>query len=520
MKWLKRMLGLSGVDAEAVMDHALRLVQSGRHVEAVSQMQSAVASVKAAAGCPSTDYAGALFNLAMLNVAIGDMAHGAADCRLAADCCPATAAGRKNRLMYLMNAGQLLARCGKIESAIDVLETSLHEREVAYGPEHAGTAYGQQSLADVLLAAGRFDEGLALAEQALAIFSNQDHREHPAAIATAAALASAAGREEDEIWRYLPDRSTAIAKPMVDSALILAESMPEDTGMRFLRQLSDWAADSLPPDSAQAMDVVALWSNIATLRGNNGQRKMALQRAVMAARQMDDPAVVVNALEGYAMMLWDVDAPTGIVHQAYRTALAHANEHGLTADAANVLRAWALFESNRGSVEEATARFNDSLERAEASGDEEMIARTLIAMGIFHQHQNHLDQAAELLERGVERLDPMHPDVACAMLHQVAMAENLCCPCQGGDEIEEAVLSQLAEKFFAHSGLDGIIESVSIASSEDDDRENGQSARGESRSRIGLQVQLSREPSDDELRRIGIANTVFQNLLSSDGPMR
>ena len=170
MKWLKRMLGLGGVDTEAVMDHALQLARSGQQVEAIAQMQAAVDSVKESAGCPSCEYAKGLFNLAMLHIAMGDMAQGAEDCRLAADSCPDTTAGRKDRLMYLMNAGQLLNRAGQTDAAIEVLQTSLREREAAYGPEHAGTAYGQQALAEVYMSAGRFDEGLELSEKALTTF--------------------------------------------------------------------------------------------------------------------------------------------------------------------------------------------------------------------------------------------------------------------------------------------------------------------------------------------------------------
>ncbi len=438
MNWIKRVLGFGGgIDTERVMDGALKLVQSGHPVEAISQMQAAVDSVKQSAGCPSCEYAKGLFNLAMLHISTGDMASGAEDCRLAADSCPDTAAGRKDRLMYLMNAGQLLSRAGDLESAIDVLGTSLQEREAMYGPEHAGTAYGQQALAEGLLAAGRFDEGLTLAEKALSTFAAQNHHESPTALATAAALASAAGCEESEIWDYVPKNAASIAKPMIDSALILAESMPEETSMRFLRQLSDWASPLLPPDSPQLMNVVALWANIATDLHNNDQRKMAIERAVGAVRQMDDPAVVVNALEGYAMMLSDIDAPTRDVRQAYGKSLAHANEHGLSADAAGALRNWALFEAERGQIEEAATRFAEAIEQAEVSGDEEMLARTQIALGIFHQHHNRPGEAMPLLQSGIEGLDPLHPDAACAMLHQVALNENLDCPCNGGRSVAE-----------------------------------------------------------------------------------
>ncbi|MFK8112397.1 MAG: hypothetical protein AB8B91_09350, partial [Rubripirellula sp.] len=466
---------------------------------AITQMQTAVDAVKETAGSPSCEYAKGLFNLAMLHIAGGDMAKGAEDCRLAADSCPDSSAGRKDRLMYLMNAGQLLSRADQTDAAIQVLETSLHEREQAYGPEHAGTAYGQQALAEVFLSAGRFGEGLELSEKALQTFHHEGHHEYPSALATTTALASASGLTADEIWGFVGSETTGVIGPLIDSAMVLAESMPDSTGMRYLRQLSDWAGKHLPPDATPMMNIVALWSNIASERGNNEERQRSIERAVETARQLGDPAVVVNALEGRALMFSDTDASPEQVRIAYQDALDHAIEHGLQSDSAGVLRNWALYESDVGFEDQADQRFREALVNAEASGDEEMLARTQIAYGIFHQHHDRNPAAAPLLESGIEALSPAHPDAACGVLHQVALAENLTCPCKGDLSIAQDALSKLAERFFSKSGLDDIIESVTCGSEDEDGK--------------GLQVQLSREPSQQEIQRLQIAHGVFQNLL-------
>ena len=93
------------------------------------------------------------------------------------------------------------------------------------------------------------------------------------------------------------------------------------------------------------------------------------------------------------------------------------------------------------------------------------------------------------------------------MLHQVALAENLDCPCNGNEAIAKDALGQLAQRFFARSGLGDIIESV-----------NYDGGYGE---KAGLQMQLSRQPTEQEMRRLGIAHGVFQNLLgNTDGRPR
>lgn len=504
MKWLKKLFGGGVLDTEAVMDRSLQLLREGEAVEAISQMQSAVDAVKASAGNPSCEYAKGLFNLAMLHISAGDMAQGAEDCRLAADSCPDSAAGRKDRLMYLMNAGQLLSRAGEPDVAIEVLETSLRERHQAYGPDHAGTAYGQQALADVYLSAGRFAEGLELAEQALKIFYNENHHEYPSALASTTALASASGLTDQEVWGYATEDSRGIAGQVVDSAMLLAEAMPGKTGMNYLRQLADWAEKYMPPDAPPMMNVVALWSNIASEHGDAGERRMVVDRAIETAHQLGDPAIVVNAIEGRALTLSQIGCDADEVRASYEQALSHAKEHDLDSEAAGVLRNWAIYESEIEDTEAAALRFQQAIERAQNSSDEEILARTQIAFGIFHQHNGDNELAVPLLESGIDGLDPMHPDVSCGMLHQVALSENLSCPCNGNDEIAKDAIGLLAERFFAKSGLDDIIQSVTFGPDEKDDSES-------------LKVELSRQPSHQELQRLQIAHGVFQNLLSSRG---
>jgi tetratricopeptide (TPR) repeat protein len=498
MKWLKKILGLGGLDTEAVMGHSLQLLKAGQPVEAISQMQAAVQAVKESTGNPSCAYAKGLFNLAMLHIAAGDMASGAEDCRLAAESCPDSAAGRKDRLTYLMNAGQLLSRAGRSDAAIEVLETSLNERIELYGPDHAGTAYGQQALADVYLSAGRFSEGLELGEKSLETFFHENHHEYPSALATTTALASAIGLSDHEVWEYAPSNDGEVVKPLIQSAMLLVPTMPDKSGLRYLHQLYDWAKNYLPADSPPLMNILALWSNLAIECGDGQERQLATAKAVETARLMDDPAVLVNALEGRALMLSDIGAPAEEVRTAYEEVLQLAKTHELTSDAAGVQRNWALFEAEAGFVEKANQQFVSALNDAQLSGDNEMLARTQIAYGIFHQHHQQNSQAVPLLESGIANLDPLHPDAACAVLHQVALAENLACPCSGDTAIAKEAIGQLAQRFFAKSGLDDIIESVAYGDDE----------------QAGLKVELSREPSPQEMQRLQIAHGVFQNLLS------
>ena len=504
MRWLMKLF-VGGTDTERVMEHAIFLAQSGHPVEAVSQMRAAVDAVERQRGWRSCEHARGLFNLAMLHMATGDVAAAADDCRRAADCCPRNAAGRKDRLMYLMNAGQLLGRAGKIQTARDVLETSLEERVSTYGPDHVGTAYGQQAFAEVLMASGHFHEGLDLAERAARTFADHRHHELPNALATVTALASASGRDEQSVWSYAATVGEELVPAMIDSAVLLAEAMPSATGLRYLQQLFRWASFRLPSNSPPLMELLATWSKLAVERRDHEHQRMAVEQSVRTARHMDDPRLLVDALAGYARWLAEHSVHDQDVREAYRKALAHANEHGFEFDAAETVRCWALFEARRGDAELAEQRFQHAIELARNSGNSELLSRSQIAMGVFLQHQHRNDEAAPLLQAGVDRLEITHPDAVCAIVHQVAQRENLGCPCHAAASNSAETLNELARHYFRRIGLGDILISVTF---ERDELGGGETPVH------GFRLQLSREPSGEELRRIHVAENVFRRLVS------
>jgi tetratricopeptide (TPR) repeat protein len=485
-----------GVNTDKVLDECIRLVRQGQVVEGLSRMKEAVESVKTSSGERSLKHAQGLFHLATLYISAEQLDQAAIVCREAAECCPSNTQGKKDRLTYLMNTGQMLSRLGKNDEAIDVLTVGLAEREALYGLDHAGTAYGQQALAEVMLRASRFDEGVDLASKALDIFASQQHQETLSAMVTLTALRSAAGDDAAETFSIMPTDTEDFSQSFVIQASDLAGTMPDESGMDYLEQLSEWASNSLPAESTALINATISWSNLATDRNHDEHRRRAMDRSVELARQRSDKSVLANVLQGKALLMSDIGTIQD-VREAYQEAYDQAMELDLSAEAAGILRNWAIAESD---VDGKTAieKFQSALQLAEKAQDNEVAARTQIALGIFHQHHKAPEQARPLLKAGIDRLGPLHSDAACGLLHQVALDTGLSCPCHGGEEVAETAVAELAKRYFEHSGLDDLIGEVAFV------------REGEN---PGLHIRVIRKPNEKELERMQIAHSTLQSLL-------
>src|SRR6185295_17182089 len=85
----------------------------------------------------------------------------------------------KDRLTYLMNLSQLLAVAGRLDEAAQVADEGLAGRERFYGVDHPGYAFGLETIAEVALARGDYDEVLKRAKVALEIYDRHGHPKVP-----------------------------------------------------------------------------------------------------------------------------------------------------------------------------------------------------------------------------------------------------------------------------------------------------------------------------------------------------
>ena len=501
MSWLQSLFGRSSLpDSEQVFEKGMQLIEQGDAVEARARMKNCVDRIRSAEGDRSLLLATALFRYATLAGASGDHATGAELCRDAADACPDTHEGKQDRLTYLMNQGQVLSHSGRADEAVPVLETSLQERLAFYGEGHAGVAYGQQILAEALLATGRYDVGLDHASAAASVFGEQGHQEFPGAFALWVALASASGHSPHDTCQDLPDFPEDVVNETFNHAWRLAALMNGPEAFEYLRQLDAWCEVQLPDEVSLRINTVVTWSNLATDREDNEALAAAAARLLLLIDRLDSAEDRAQLLQGVALSYSTCGRSAAEVAAMYELAVSEARTAGLPVVAGNVERNWAIFEADNDRHEEALRHYESAMTLAKEAGrnGEELLGRTLIAKGIVLQHHDQADEARPLLREGIDLLPATHEDASCGILHQVALENSLHCPCHGGDSLTREALSVLARRFFEGSGFADMLEHVSY---------------GED----GLNVRLSREPSYEEITRLQIAHTVFVNQVGGTG---
>jgi len=501
MSWLKAILGKAKnpPDSQQVLEQALQLVQQGQAVEGATIMKQCVDEVRSAAGANSLPHAEALYHFGTLMCATGDYEQGAGMCQRAADACPNSEQGKKARLTYLMNVGQLLSHGGSAENAIPVLNTSLRERIEFYGPGHAGVAYGEQVLAEAMLATGQYQDGLQHASSAAAVFEAERHHEFPGTFALRAALASAAGTA-DNIWQELADYPEEVVVSAVEHSYRIAGLMSGQLGLNYLGQLSDWCDRYMADAKTLRINTLVSWSNLAHERDDLDHLARTADKLADSIDLVDGPEDRIQLLQGMAMSLSRCKRSPESIRAVYQSAADAANEYQLSLMAAGVARNWAIFEADCEPVDESEAlrQYDMAIRLSREAGPEgqEHLGRSLIAKGIFLQHHDLAEQARPLLQEGIDLLPATNSDAGCAILHQVALENGMNCCCHGGEALGKQSISLLAKKFFEQNGLSDLLESVDYGDE-------------------GLQVKLRRAPAPQELERLQIAHSVFTSQISS-----
>jgi tetratricopeptide (TPR) repeat protein len=172
---------------------------------------------------------------------------------------------------------------------------------------------------------------------------------------------------------------------------------------------------------------------------------------------------------------------------AYEQAEAEARRAGDARMEANALRNHGLLLAQLERFAEAQARLEAAVRAAEVSGDDEMTGRGEVALGIFYQHRGWFDQAHPVLERGLGRLPPSHPDTVYARGHLTALADGSECPCR----ITPEALAEQLRQHIIRSLPAGLLKDVQI------------SLPGEGKD-ADVRVEVDREPTAEELEQLQV----------------
>ncbi|MDX2086739.1 MAG: tetratricopeptide repeat protein [Kofleriaceae bacterium] len=460
-------------------ERAIELARDGHAHEAEQLLQAAI--IASRDGTPARTQA--LFDLANLFVACGDLRRSVEPLRIACAMTSVDDEHEKARLTGTMNLGEILVQLDELDEAYAVLSAGLEGRRAYYGEQHAGFAYGLEALAQVLRARGELESAVLHINKAVDIFWADGNPRVADAFATRAPIVKAVGGLAFNQLAGLPDE----LYDRVVQGVLSALGIPAPLQLEVLRELVTAAAAR---ESARAWlpQIHAAISNVAREVGPDAVRAR-IEALTWLRAHFEATGDAHQALSAVlALVMAEEDAGNLAGAEAHLVdAEARATKIGDPGQRARVGRNHGLFLSQHGRKAEARVRLEAALVDARASGDDEEVGRTAIAQGILVQHLGELAIALPLLDEGIAALPLDHADALMGRSHRLAIKNGGTCGCgdMGG------AMSDVVRELVRDAVPPDLIGELEIALPEDGSP--------------NVNVKLTREPTDDELEALNSA---------------
>ena len=481
-------------DTRTPFDAAQALIQRGRIVDAEALMVRELDTVAMRNGVGTPQWASTQCDLGNVLTNAGQMDR-AVDCfRAAVSVSPRDyPALAKDHLTYRSNLGTALRLAGRLDEAEREMRAGVQGRMEFYGREHAGYAFGLEPLVELLVQRGDLMSARTVVEEMVDNLHHNRHERVAVALALRAEIVRAAGTGEEPFADVdrLPDNvivqlATAVCRRMTYGEPLLFRALLHDLAVVLERRLG--------PDHSATLKVL---SNLANLNRDIGdtagqvERVDAVRRVLASYDRQGRAADALQAAQGLALALDDAgETEQGL--RAYAAAHERAVRLGQPAHVSQTLRNWGLALQDAGQTDDAEVRLTEAVRVALIEANNELTGRSRIALGLFLQHQNRLDEARTVIEDGLGVLDPVHPDALIGRGHLGAVLEGRSCGC--GD-LPETMAATFREFVMSKLPPD-LLEDVEVQVVDND---------------FKLNVRLRREPTAGELGRL---NGVMQSALA------
>lgn len=473
-----------------MFDTAYGLLEEGRLFDAEQLLLRELETAKRTYGRKSPELAAAHCDLGNLLVSAGQYGRAVEYFRSA---CAKPRRRDRDYLTYRLNLGSALAMAGRLDEAESELRRNLRERLDFYGREHPGYAFALEPLANVLLRRGDIGQARQVVDEAVANFWRCGHDRVATALALRAQIATAAGEPAFEGLEHLPDEII----DQIAFAVITREGHDPATTKRVVTGLLPILEERLGPDHQTTLNALTHLVNIGHSLGDQAGRVEATQRVLASYDRQGRAEDAFMAALGLAMAQADAGDTTG-AFQTYAQALTRADRPELRAQ---VLRNWGLALSEAGRTDEAEQRLREAVSEAGRGIDHELLGRSLVALGLFLQHEERLADARQVVETALTILDVAHPDAITARSHLGAITAGHSCGC--GD-LDNAILSACREFVMSRLPQD-LLNDLHVTS------ENGD---------FSFRINLRRKPTKSEINHmnhlIESATAEFRTRLASD----
>ena len=436
----------SSSDPSEAMQDALQLCQSDKTGEAEEKMVRAAEQVRQRFGAGSPQDAIAHSELGTILLKIGRIDRAIDAFRESViGPTPADPQAMRDRLTFLMNLGQTLQLAQRFDEAEVALGKGLEGRLSFYGREHAGYAFGLEPLAEVMYRLGKTDMAIAMMEEVVGNFWHNGHPRVAGAIAIRAQMLKSAGKPDAPFVGL--EKMPVETIDEIGKKAIARVARTEDlkVSRAVLVDLIPLLTSRLGAAHRQTVAALVTASNIERKLGKEGDpaiRQAAIQKVIEIFDGQSRPHDALKAVLGLALAQSDADQNTKAA-ETYQQALTRVAAMDDTREKSQVLRNYGLLLADMRRDPEAEQRLREAISEAEKSHEPEMLARALIALGIFLQHRSRPADARVLLARALPMLEATHADAISCKSHLGAIEAGNPCGC--GDT--NAVLEQAFREF-------------------------------------------------------------------------
>ncbi len=272
----------------------------------------------------------------------------------------------------------------------------------------------------------------------------------------------------DERMASLPDE---IFDEALEAVIAMSEGAIRPTFVALVQATAE-LVEARQGLSEALVQMHIVLSNVARETGQHGARVAAL--AWLAARfEEAGDEEQAHAVRLALALAHSDEGELEPANALYAEALARAEGLRAGARVAATCRNYGLFLAECEARDEA----EPLLRRAVQGSTGEELGRSLVALGIFLQHGEE-PEAEGLLANAIEALPPAHPDAICARSHLTALRRGSDCGCGTEQDQAKAYTETIRALILPHAP-EGLI--------------------GELRWADGLQMELTREPSEEEL---------------------
>jgi tetratricopeptide (TPR) repeat protein len=481
-------------ETSPAMQQAIELLKAGQTVQAEEMMVQAIRAAEKQFGSDAPETATAHNELGTILLNVENFAGAVQEYRCAcAGPMPSAPQALRDRLTFLMNLGMALQYANQLEEAEQVLRQGAKARAQFYGTDHAGHAFGTEPLATLLLRRGKIDEALEIFEATVANFWRNGHPRVATALALRAEALKRAGRPQPAFAgvEQLPDQ---VLQDIANHVVGRTDEADPGILSAVLQDLLPVLKQRFGTDHWLVINSLIWIVNLESMRGKEGNLpvRIGAAREVIAAHdRQHKPREALQGVQGLALALAEA-GQHGQAVTAYRDAAERARQIGEPALRSQLRRNFGLLLAELKRDPEAEIELRGAVEDAQHSSDTEMLSRAQIALGIYYQHRQRLQDAKPLLAAALPRINPAHSDAVVGRSHLQALEAGQTCGCDNQGQalaaaFREFVLGRLPKDLLARLEV----------RLEDND--------------FKVEVHLQREPKPEELEHL---NRVVNHALA------